>query len=115
MRTQLPLDFDAAMLTVAPSPFLEARETSALAAAANVPHRSRQNTQVLALITAAGAAGMSDAEIQQATGLSRQTICLRRHDLRAFLTPGDRRAVSPFGRAMTTWRRRRPEEMEAGS
>jgi hypothetical protein len=115
MSLQLPFNFDPGALTVAPSPFLEARETSALAAVANVPHRSRQNEQVLALITAAGAAGMSDAEIQQATGLTRQTICLRRHDLRAFLTPATRRAVSPFGRPMCTWRRKTAAEMEAGS
>ncbi len=111
--TQQPFDFDQAALTVAPSPFIEARETSALAAVANVPHRSRQNEQVLALITAAGADGMSDAEIQQATGLPRQTICLRRYDLRAFLTAARRRAVSPFGRAMTCWRRKTAAEMEA--
>lgn len=110
-RPQLALDFDQAALTVAPSPFLEARETSALAAVANLPLRTTQNTQVLALISAAGADGMSDAEIQAATGLPRQTICLRRHDLRAFLTPAVRRAQSPYGRAMTCWRRKTAAEM----
>lgn len=114
-RPQFALDFDQAALTVAPSPFIEARETSALAAVENLPHRATQNARVLDLITLAGDAGMSDAEIQSATGYSRQTICLRRHDLRAFLVPAARRAVSPFGRSMTCWRRRKAAEMEAGS
>ena len=113
--TQPAFDFDAATLTVAPSAFLEARETSALAAVENLPHRATQNARILALITAAGDAGLSDAEIQQATGYCRATICARRGDLRAFLTAGQRRAVSPYGKAMTTWRRKTAAEMEAGS
>lgn len=113
--TQQPFDFDAAALVIAPSPCLGARETSALAAVANLPHRATQNARLLALITAAGDAGMSDAELQQATGYCRATICARRGDLRAFLTAGTRRAVSPYGKTMTTWRRRTATEMEATS
>lgn len=115
MSRQPMFDFDQAALTVAPSPFLQARETSALAAVANVPHRATQNARILALITAAGPAGMSDVDIQDATGFCRATICARRGDLRAFLTPADRRGVSPFGRSMTAWRRKTAAEMEAGA
>jgi len=115
MRQQ-PLDWTAvepSLLVVAPSRHAAARETSALAAVANTKARSGDNARVFALITASGESGMSDYEIQCATGLGRASICLRRFDLRAFLTPADRRATSLSGRAMTTWRRRTEIEMEA--
>jgi hypothetical protein len=107
------IDFscDVNTLVVAPSAHVQARETSALAAVQAQPYRTKANAELLALISAAGLDGMSDAEIQQATGLSRQTICLRRFDLRAFLTPATRRAKSPAGRAMVCWRRRTAQEM----
>ena len=114
-RPQLALDFDQSALTVAPSPHLAARETSALAAVENLPHRATQNTRILALLTAAGPAGMSDAEIARATGYCRATICARRGNLARFLTVADRRDVSPFGRSMTCWRRRTAAEMETAS
>ncbi len=104
--TQPQLDFDAATLTVAPSAHLVARETSALAAAANVPARATQNARILELITAAGADGMSDAELAACTGYLRASICARRRDLAPFITVGARRAVSPWGRPMATWVRR---------
>lgn len=111
--TQPLLDFDVSTLTVAPSPHPAARETSALAAVANLPRRATQNAQVLVLITAAGASGLSDEELRQATGIPRHVLTLRRHDLRTLITVADRRAVSPSGRAMCCWRRRTDAEMEA--
>lgn len=112
---QIGLDFtvDVNALVVAPSQYPQARETSALAAVSAQKTRSADNVRVLAVITAAGDQGMSDEEIRQATGLSRQSICLRRFDLRAFLIPATRRAKSPAGKAMTCWRRRHDDEMDS--
>jgi hypothetical protein len=103
--------FDPKSAVVAPSPHLRARETSALAAVEIQGVRGKQNTELLALITASGMDGMSDREIQQATGWPRQTICVRRFDLRAFLTVGTRRDTSTSGRAMTCWRRKTAAEL----
>lgn len=105
-------DFDAKTLTVAPSPFLEARETSALAAVDAQGIRGTQNTTLLALITAAGESGLSDPEIAAATGWSRQTICIRRFDLRGFLVPSIRGSKSPAGKACVCWRRASVEEQQ---
>jgi len=102
---------DPSSLVVAPSPHPQARETSALAAVQAQKARAGHNARVLELITAAGDAGMSDEEIRRATGLSRQSICLRRFDLRDFLTPAARRDVSPANRPMTCWRRKTAAEM----
>ena len=107
-----PEPFDPHMSVVAPSVHVAARETSALAAVAQQPVRGKQNAELLALIAAAGDAGMSDREIQQATGWLRQTICVRRFDCRAFLTAADRRDTTGKT-AMTCWRRKRPDELEA--
>jgi hypothetical protein len=111
MSLQLGIDWDAASLTVAPSRHLAARETSALAAAANLPRRGTQCAQVLELITQAGDVGMSDEELRQASGLLRQTICARRRDLAVFLTKADRRHERPGQTSMTRWRRKTAEEM----
>jgi hypothetical protein len=102
-------------LVVSPSVYPQARETSALAAVGNAKERASDNTRLLALLTAAGEAGMSDQEIQDATGWPRQTICLRRYDLRRFLMPAARRAKSVSNRPMVCWRRRTAAEMETGS
>lgn len=107
--------FESTSLVVAPSPHLAARETSALAAVENLPHRATQSARILALITEAGAAGMSDAELARVTGYCRSAICARRGDLAPFLAVAARRDVSPFGRSMCCWRRRSPAEMEATS
>lgn len=103
--------FDSRTLVIAPSPHAAARETSALAAVSVQPLRGKQNTVILKLITAAGPDGMSDDELHRATGYLRATICARRHDLAGFITAGVRRAMSPSGRPMTTWRRKTAEEM----
>jgi hypothetical protein len=118
MAAQLALDWNAidpSGLVVAPSVYPQARETSAIAGVMAGKERSADNARLLALITAAGETGMSDQEIREATGWERQTICLRRFDLRRFLIPGSRRAKSLSGRPMCTWRRRNSDEMEATS
>lgn len=99
----LNFDADVSSLTIAPSPHPQARETSALAAVANLPKRASQNEAVLKVIRASGADGLSDPEIQRLTGLCRQTICLRRHDLRSLLEPAARR-YKHFGRWCTCWK-----------
>ena len=99
-----PLEFDAHAVTIAPSVHPAARETSALAAAENLPRKGSQNAEVLRVITAAGADGLSDPEMARLTGLSRQTLCARRHDLRSLLEPAARR-YRHFGRWCVCWRR----------
>ena len=117
--TQQRLDWSAvepSALVVAPSVHPQARETSAIAAVINAPDRATQSARILRLITEAGEVGMSDCEIERATGYSRATICARRgFDLRPFLVPASRRDVSPSGRPLTCWRRKTADEMEAGS
>jgi hypothetical protein len=80
----------------------------------NAPNRATQSARILRLITEAGPDGMSDCEIERATGFSRATICARRgFDLRPFLTAADRRDTSPSGRPLVCWRRKSAEEMGA--
>jgi hypothetical protein len=99
--TKPPAD---APMVVAPSRFLEARDTSALAAVANQPRRGTQNEQLLELLRQAGDHGLADPEIAARTGWSRQTICVRRFDLRALIEPSQRRAQAPSGRWCVCWR-----------
>lgn len=115
MRTQLPLDFNPSTLTVAPSPFLAARETSALAAVAAAPAKARKAAELLRLVEAAGVHGISDPEMARATGWPRSTVCSIRNSVRGFLTSADRRAVSEYGIACVCWRRKTAVELEAGS
>lgn len=93
-------------LTVAPSAFLPARETSALAAVDNVPRKGTQNATVLHFITAAGSRGLSDRELERLTGYLRSTICARRGDLAGLLEPADTRDLTNPHRPQTRWRRR---------
>lgn len=102
---QLPFDLDPRAVTVAPSPFREARETSALAGMAAVPARARKVTELLRLVSEAGPAGLADPEIERMTGWPRQTICSTRNAVRLLLWPADRRARSRYGKACTCWRR----------
>lgn len=111
MSTQIDMDFDAATLTVAPSPTPTARQTSAWAALANLPRRGTQCAILLDLITAAGDDGMSDEELNRASGIKRQSICARRRDLSPFIMAALRRDTA-HGTPMTCWRRRRPLEMQ---
>lgn len=101
--TQPGFNFDPQALIIAPSVYPQARETSALAAVANLERRATQNTRVLVVIRAAGEAGLSDPEIQRLTGFERSTICLRRHDLRSLLEPAARR-YKHFGRWCQCWK-----------
>jgi hypothetical protein len=66
-------DFDGRALTVAPSQFREARETSALAAASAAPAKARRATELLRLVDAAGDPSISDPEIARATGWPRSS------------------------------------------
>lgn len=98
--------FDPKSSAVAPSPHLEARETSALAAFENAQlgRKATQNARVLTLLKAAGATGLSDLELHRATGYPRQTLCLRRYDLRALLEPAGRYQDEHTKRQYTRWR-----------
>ena len=105
-----PLVWDPRALTIAPSQHPAARQTSALAAVGNQPARAKQNTHVLALITAAGEVGISDPELERATGYSRQTLCARRGDLKSLWMPAATR-YRDMGQTYTRWRRKTESEM----
>lgn len=103
--TQLSM-FDPQALTIAPSRYPAARQTSALAAVANLPRKATQNYHILNLITAAGETGISDLELHRATGYLRQTICVRRYDLRSQILPADGRYTDPQTlRTYQRWKR----------
>lgn len=102
--TQYPLNFDCASVVVAPSASVLARETSALAGVENLPRRATQNARILMLIRAAGETGLSDLELHRATGISRQSICVRRFDLRTLLEPAGRYTDPVTHRSYTRWR-----------
>lgn len=111
---QLPIDWDAVedprALTVAPSPFPQARETSAIAAVAAQATRATKATRLLELVRAAGAAGLSDPEIARATGWPRSTVCSARNSVRSLLRPSGERRMSEYGQACTCWRLATEEE-----
>jgi hypothetical protein len=99
--------FDPKSVTVAPSRHVQSRQTSAAAALANLPRKGSQNEMVLGLITDAGDRGLSDRELHQMTGISRQTLCVRRFDLKELIEPADTRDQDPIThRQFTRWRRR---------
>lgn len=100
---QFPLDFSAKAVTVAPSAFPQARETSALAAIQVQPIRGQRNLLLLQLLKEAGELGLSDIEIQRLTGWPRQTICVRRFDCRSRIVPAETR-YEVNGRKYTKWR-----------
>lgn len=106
VRAQMPLDFDAAVLLVAPSPHPAARQTSARAALATAPAKARKSAELLRLLSAAGASGMTDPEIARATGWPRQTVCSTRNAVRSLLEPSGARRPSEYGHACVVWRRR---------
>jgi hypothetical protein len=108
--TQLGIDFDLATLTVAPSPTIAAKQTSAWAALANLPRRGTQCAILLELITAAGERGLSDEELHRASGIKRQSICARRKDLGSLITAAARRDETSGQTPMTCWRRQTAEE-----
>jgi len=99
-------EFDTDTLVIAPSPHMEARETSALSAIDNLTRRATQNARLLLLIKAAGHTGISDIELHRATGFPRATICARRGwDMRALIEPAEGRYVDPLTkRSYCRWR-----------
>lgn len=101
-----PAIFDPRAMAVAPSEHLEARETSALAAIENATlgRKANQNARILALLKSAGDVGLSDIELHRATGYPRQTICLRRFDLKSLLEPAGRYQDEHTKRQYTRWR-----------
>lgn len=101
-----PFQFDPKAMAVAPSEHREARETSALAAMENAAmgRKANQNARILALLKAAGEIGLSDIEIHRATGYPRQTICLRRFDLKSLLEPAGRYQDAHTKRQYTRWK-----------
>lgn len=106
LNFEAPFQFDPKAMAVAPSPHREARETSALAAIENaaIGRKANQNARILALLKAAGAEGLSDLELHRTTGYPRQTICLRRFDLKSLLEPAGRYQDAHTKRQYTRWR-----------
>ena len=97
-----PITFATKALIVAPSKHAAARQTSALAAVANHPHRVTQNMRLAALLERVGEKGIADPVIQRITGWSRQTICARRADVG--VRPVGTRWKNRHGATYTRWR-----------
>lgn len=101
-----PFQFDPRAMAIAPSPHVEARETSALAAIENAAtgRKAAQCTKILLLLRAAGSIGMSDIELQRATGYPRASICARRgFDLKSLIEPAATRHQHGR-RTLTRWK-----------
>lgn len=99
-----PITFDTKALIVAPSKHAQAKETSALAAVANHPHRVTQNMRLAELLKERGQyGGLSDPEIQKITGWERSTICARRADV-GVVPSGERWTRPGTNRSYTRWR-----------
>lgn len=102
-----PAYFDPQSLAVAPSKDLAARETSALAAMENAAsgRKATQNARILALLTAAGAHGLSHIELHRLTGYPRASICARMgFDLRPLVESCGRHQDAATGSTFTRWR-----------
>jgi len=105
-----PITMATKALIVAPSKHAAAKQTSALAAVGNHPHRVTQNTRLIALLEERGAhGGLSDPEIQKITGWERSTICARRADVGCRPT-GERWTNPKTNRTYTRWRLSTDEE-----
>lgn len=108
-----PITMATKALIVAPSKHAQARETSALAAAANHPRRVTQNQRLTELLKERGPfGGLSDPEIQKLTGWERSTICARRADVGVRPT-GERWTNPNTTRTYTRWRLATAEERRA--
>lgn len=108
-----PISMATKALIVAPSKHAHARETSALAAAGNHPHRVTQNQRLAELLEERGKqGGLSDPEIQKITGWERSTICARRADVGVVPT-GERWTNPKANRTYTRWRLATAEERRA--
>lgn len=106
-----PITFNTRALIVAPSKHAQAKETSALAAVANHPHRVNQNTRLIALLEKAGAKGLADPVICRITGWPRSTVCARRADVGVM--PAKTRYKHRNGRTYCRWRLASDEERKA--
>lgn len=106
-----PITMATKALIVAPSKHAAARETSALAAVANHPHRINQNTRLIALLEKAGDKGLADPVIRRITGWERSTICARRADVGVM--PAATRYQHRNGRTYTRWRLATDDERRA--
>lgn len=99
-----PITMATKALIVAPSKHVQARETSALAAVANHPHRVTQNQRLRELLKERGEyGGLSDPEIRQITGWERSSICARRADI-GVMPSGERWTRPGTKRTYTRWR-----------
>jgi hypothetical protein len=108
-----PFAFDPSVMAVAPSEHRDAKETSALAAIENAQtsRKAVQNTRILSLIKAAGEQGISDIELQRATGYPRSSICARRgFDLKTLITAAGRYRDENTKRSYCRWRLRKEGE-----
>lgn len=105
-----PFHFDVSAMAIAPSPHVEARETSALAAIENAQtgRTLTQNLRLIEILTKAGAKGVADPVIKRITKWERQTICLRRFDVGTW--PAGRWYHPRTKRAYTRWRLATDEE-----
>lgn len=101
--SQLTIAFDFDDLTVAPSIYPQARETSALAAIQIQPIRGERNLLLLQLLNEAGEIGLSDPEIVQLTGWCRAGTCARRFDCRSRIGPAATR-FEANGRKYQRWK-----------
>lgn len=100
-----PVIFDPQSMAISPSPHPLAKEHSALAANENLSRRASQTARLLSIIRNAGDEGISDLELQRATGFSRATICARRGwDLRTLLTTAGRYTDPTTKRSYTRWK-----------
>lgn len=108
-----PITLSTKALIVAPSKHAAAKQTSALAAVANHPHRVTQNQRLSELLKERGQfGGLSDPEIQKITGWERSTICARRADIGCRPT-GERWTNPKTNRTYTRWRLSTLEESRA--
>lgn len=108
-----PITLSTKALIVAPSKHARSKETSALAAVANHPHRVTQNQRLTELLKERGPfGGLSDPEIQKITGWERSTICARRADVGCRPT-GERWTNPKTKRTYTRWRLSTADERRA--
>lgn len=82
------------------------RHRSAEAAQQASATRATKTLRYLQLLKEAGEDGLSDHEAAKATGWALSSINSIRNGCGILAVPGERVAVSPWGRKTTTWKRR---------
>jgi hypothetical protein len=83
-----------------------ARHHSAQAAEAAAPGRATKTLQYLRLLAEAGERGLTDHETVKATGWPLSSVCSIRNGCGELVIPSQEPGISPYGRAVTRWRRR---------